>query len=74
MYCINSVVLHIGRDLGRLGILLPQNQPNIYFLTSRQYWLGIAKLKNVFRSFLTHSKKSLQNFKNFILSNFLLTD
>ena len=47
-----------------------QNQLNIYFVTSRQYRLGIVKLKNVFRSFLTHL---LRNFKNF-LSNFLLTD
>ena len=43
----------------------PQNQLNIYFVTSRQYRLGIAKLKNVFRLFLTHSKMLLQNFKNF---------
>ena len=34
-------------------------------MTSRQYRLGIAKLKNVFRSFITHSIKLLQNFKNF---------
>jgi len=45
-----------------------QNQLNIYFVTSRQYRLGIASLKNVFRSFLTHSKKLLWNFKNFLFS------
>ena len=51
-----------------------KNQFNIYFVTSRQCRLGIAKLKNIFRSFLTHSKKLLQNFKIFIQSNFLLID
>jgi len=45
-----------------------QNQLTIYFVTSRQYRLGIAKLKNVFRSFLTYSKNLLRNFKNFLFS------
>jgi len=51
----------------------PQNQLNIYFMTSR---VGIAKLKNVFRSSLTHSKQLLQNLKNFLFSQILywLTD
>ena len=37
---------------------------------SRQYTcrLGIAKLKNIFRSFLTHSKQLLRNLKNFLFS------
>ena len=37
-----------GREIG--------HQLNIYFVISRQHRLGIAKLKYVFRSFLTHSK------------------
>jgi len=49
--------------------LSPQNQLSIYLVTSRQYRLGIAKLKNVFRSFLTHSRKLLQNFKSFLFSH-----
>ena len=43
----------------------PQNQLNIYFVTSTQYCLGIANLKKVFRPFLIHSKKLPQNLKNF---------
>ena len=55
----SRVVLYIGsRRLGiSCPIISPQNQLDIYLVTSRQYRLGIAKLKNVFRSFLTHSKK-----------------
>ena len=41
-----------------------------YFVTSKQNNLGIAKLKNVFRSFLTNSKKLLRNFKIFYLVEF----
>jgi len=37
--------------------LSPQNQLDIYFLTVWEYWLGIAKLKNVFRSILNPSIK-----------------
>ena len=48
--------------------LSPQNQLKIYFVTSKQHTLGIDKLKNVFRSFLTRSKKLLQNFKIFLFS------
>jgi len=46
----------------------PQNHLDIYFVTSRQYSLGIAKLKNTFRSFLIHSKKLLWIFKNSVFS------
>jgi len=58
----------VYRDYGGyIGIscpkLSPQNQLNIYFVTFRQYRLGIAKLKNVFRSFLTYSKKLLRILK-----------
>ena len=63
-YCI--------QESQRLGFCCPksslQTKLNIYFVTSRQYRLGIAKLKNVFRLFLTHSKKLLQNFKNFLFT------
>ena len=48
--------------------LSPCNQLNIYFVTSRQYRLGITKLKNVFRSFITRSKNLQWNFKNFLFS------
>ena len=62
----------VYRDYGSYGFLFPkispQNQLDIYFVTSRQYSLGIAKLKNVFRSFLTHSKNLLQNFNNSVFS------
>ena len=33
----------------------PQNQFNIYFVTSKQDWLGIAKPKNVFRAIIIPS-------------------
>ena len=37
---------------------LPQKiLQNSYFVTSRQYWLGIAKPKNVFRSTINPSTK-----------------
>ena len=39
------------------GKLSPQNQLDIYFLTVKKYWLGIAKPKNVFRSTLNPSIK-----------------
>ena len=36
------------KKLERLGVSCPQislqNQPNIYFVTYKQYWLDIAKL------------------------------
>ena len=56
----------VYRDHGGQGFLAPKYHPKtslIYFVTSRHYGLGIAKLKNVFRSFLTHSKNLLKNFK-----------
>jgi len=31
----------------------PTNQPNIYFVTAWQHWLGITKPKNIFRLTLT---------------------
>jgi len=37
--------------------LSPQNQLDIYFLTVWEYWLGMAKPKNVFRSILNPSIK-----------------
>ena len=49
----------------RLGIsypkISPQNQLNIYFMTSRQYFLGIAKLKNVFRSTINQDDMKMLN-------------
>ena len=49
----------------------PQNQLNVYFVTHKQYRLGIVKLKNAYRSFLTNSKNLLPNFKkNFHLVEF----
>ena len=38
------------------------------FVMFRKYRLGIAKLKNFFRSFLTHSKNLWHNFKNVLFS------
>ena len=35
--------------------ITPKHQLSIYFVTSRQNWLGIAKLKNVFRSIIDPS-------------------
>ena len=37
----------------------PQNQLDIYFLTIKDYWLDIAKPKNVFKSILKSSIKFL---------------
>ena len=51
----------VYKDHEGLGFLvpkyLPQNQLNIYFVTSTQDWLGIAKPKNVFRSIINPSAK-----------------
>jgi len=56
-------VLYLGS--WRLGIsypkISPQNQLNIYFMTSRQYFLGIAKLKNVFRSTINQDDMKMLN-------------
>ena len=45
---------------------LPQQittkQLTIYFVISRQYWLGTAKPKNVFRSIINPSTKLMWNF------------
>jgi len=48
----------------------PKNQPNIYFLTAWQHWLGIAKPKNAFRSTLSLCIDLLWNFKNFSFNRF----
>ena len=42
-------VLCIG-IMGVWDFFPPTNQPNIYFMTAWQHWLGIAMPKNVFRS------------------------
>ena len=63
----------------------PKTQLKFYVLTVCQYWLGIVDLKNVFTNqefiisllqyykllILMHSKKLLQNFKNFLLTDWL---
>ena len=68
----STVVLYIGimKVLGFLPKIPPTNQPNIYFLTVGQYWLGITKPKNVFRSTLNLCIKLLCNFKNFLFNRF----
>jgi len=48
----STVVLYIG--IMKVGLKY-QNQLNIYFVTSWQYWLGIAKLEKLFRSKINHS-------------------
>ena len=67
-----TVVLYIGiMKFGDFGQKLsPQNQLDIYFLTHWEYWLGLAKPKNVFRSILNPSIKWLWNFKNFEFNAF----
>ena len=66
LYCMwrsSKCMHHIARyctiyreGLQRFGLscpkILPTNQPNIFFVTAWQHWLGIAKPKNVFRSTL----------------------
>jgi len=61
----NHIVLYIGiiKVWGFLPKNPPTNQPNIYFVKIWQYWLGIAKSKNVFRS-------TLNLFKNSSLTHF----
>ena len=44
-----TVVLFIGFRIS-CPTFPPTNQPDIYFVTTWQRWLGIAKPKNVFRS------------------------
>ena len=55
----STVMLHIR--IVRLGAsgpkILLQTQLNIYILTVGQYWLGIAKPKNIVKSILNHSIK-----------------
>jgi len=48
------------------------NQPNIFTLhvTTRQYWLGIAKPQNVFRSTLNFELSSYEFLKISNLTNF----
>ena len=73
----SSTVYRDHRGYGFLALNYhSKNQLDIYLVTSRQYKLRIAKLKNVFRSFLTHSKKLLWNFKHSLFSQILywLTD
>jgi len=55
----STVVLFIGiKKVGDFGPKLSsQNQLDIYFLRVWEYWLGIAKPKNVFRSTLNPSTK-----------------
>ena len=55
----STVVLYIGimKVRGFWPKLSPQNQLDIYFLTLWEYWLGLAKPKNVFRSILNPSIK-----------------
>ena len=50
--------------------LSPQNQLDFCFLTVWEYWLGIAKPKDVFRSTLNLCIKLLWNFKNFLFNRF----
>ena len=59
-------VANAHRDF--LPQMSPQIQLKIYFVTSRQDWFGIDKLKNVFRSFQSHSIKLLQNCKYLLFS------
>ena len=40
----------------------------ISFITSRQYWLGIAKSKNIFRLTINPSTKLIWNFKSFLFN------
>ena len=47
----------VDRDWGFWPKILLQKQLNVYISTVRQYWLGIAKLKNVFKAFLNPSFK-----------------
>jgi len=56
--------------------IISQNQLDICFLTVWEYWLGIAKPKDVFRSTLNCCIELLWNFKNFLFNRFLcwLTD
>ena len=57
--------------------LSPQNQLEIYFLTVRGWWLGMAKLKTVLRSILNPSIKHDSKFvfnTFFFWLNFLLTE
>jgi len=51
------------RDHEGLGFLASKKQLYIYFATSRQDWLGIAKLKNVFRSTINPSMKLMKLLK-----------
>ena len=60
--------------LQRFGIcclkMSHQNQFNIYFVTSRQEWLGIAKPKNVYRLTINSSIKLIWNLKISYLTEF----
>jgi len=57
-----------------LPSIITPKKLNIYFVTASQYRLGIEKLKNVFRSFLTHSNGILKIFYLVEFSTDWLTD
>ena len=54
--CLFSIIQYgstVYKDHEGLGFIAQKHHPNqldIYFVTSRKDWLGIAKPKNVFRS------------------------
>ena len=56
----NSTEIGIMEDIGIPYLKIsPQNQLNIYFMTPRQYQLGIAKLRNVITSIINPSTKMI---------------
>jgi len=65
----STVVLYIG-IMKVWDLISPKNQVKIYFVTSKQDWLGIAKPQNVFRWFINPSMKLIWNFKNSLLAEF----
>ena len=63
----STVVLHIGSGIMKVWRFWPHiitQKPAWYLLSDREYWLGIATPKNVFRSILNPSIKKLRIFKN----------
>ena len=61
----------ITDHVNTLSLLLSHNHLDIFFLIVREYWLGIAKPKNVFESILN---PSIKNYEILKISYFLLTD
>ena len=51
--------------------VLPKIQPQFPFMTTWQYWLGAAKLKNIFTPTPNPSKKFLWKFKSFLFYRIL---